>query len=284
MITWGYSLAGLVVGTAVGATGVGGGSLMTPILILFYGVSPAMAVGTDLLYASISKSFGTWLHNRNQSVDWRIVGWMALGSLPASLLTLVMLEHIGNPKTLDHLIKIVLSCAIVATATFTLIQDQVMVFARRRNGNGGVHRPVDPRYQRTLTVLSGLLIGSMVTISSVGAGAIGMMLLMMMYPRHEPISLVGSDLAHAVLITAIAGIGHARLGTVDYSMLLFLLVGAIPGIWVGSQVGFRLDARALKRVIAVLLIVVGGMTLAKAMQVPVATVEAAQQNPTSVAR
>src|SRR5690348_7999605 len=114
-----YSLAGLVVGTAVGATGVGGGSLMTPILILFYGVSPSLAVGTDLLYASASKSFGTWLHNKNQTVDWRIVGWMALGSVPASLLTLMLLSHIGNSKQLDYLIKVVLSTAIIATATFT---------------------------------------------------------------------------------------------------------------------------------------------------------------------
>lgn len=275
-----YSLAGLVVGTAVGATGVGGGSLMTPILILFYGVSPSMAVGTDLLYASASKSFGTWLHNRNQSVDWRIVGWQALGSVPASLLTLLLLSHMGGTKQLDSIIKIVLSSAIILTATFTLLQDRVMVFARHRNG-GALKQPLpkDPKYQRTLTLLSGILIGSVVTISSVGAGAIGMMLLMMLYPRHESISLVGSDIAHAVIITLIAGIGHAKMGSVDYAMLGSLLIGGLPGIWIGSQIGFRTPSRNLKQVVAMMLIVVGGMTLSKALQAkpaPIANAVAAQ--------
>jgi uncharacterized membrane protein YfcA len=261
----GYSVAGLVVGSAVGATGVGGGSLMTPILILFYGVSPALAVGTDLIYASTSKSFGTWLHNRNQTVDWRIVGWQALGSVPASLLTLLFISHLGDPKKLDHLIKIVLSVAILMTATFTLVQHRVMVFI---NGHGKTAVPSEvrePKYQRLLTMLAGMLIGSIVTISSVGAGAIGMMLLLLLYPKHEPISIVGSDLAHAVLITAIAGAGHAKLGSVDYTLLGSLLVGAIPGIWLGSRVGFRLKAQVLKSAISVLLLVVGGMTLYKAI-------------------
>jgi uncharacterized membrane protein YfcA len=242
-------------------------------------------VGTDLLYASASKSFGTWLHNKNQSVDWRIVGWQALGSVPASLLTLVLIQHFGSPKAMDQLIKVVLSSAIILTATFTLLQDRVMVFARPRNGNvrpAGLPLPKEPRHQRLLTVLSGILIGSIVSISSVGAGAIGMMLLMMMYPRHEPVQLVGSDLAHAVIITLIAGLGHARMGTVDYALLVALLAGGLPGIWIGSHVGFRLPPRRLKQAVAMLLIVVGGMTLTKALHagVPVAdalagTVEAA---------
>ncbi len=243
---------------------------MTPILILFYGISPSLAVGTDLLYASISKSFGTWLHNRNQSVDWRIVGWQALGSVPAALLTLLFISHMSDIKQLDHLIKLVLSSAILATATFTLIQDRVMVFINGNgNGNGKKSEPIEarePKYQRLLTLLSGVLIGSIVTISSVGAGAIGMMLLLLLYPKHEPISIVGSDLAHAVLITAIAGAGHARLGSVDYTLLASLLVGAIPGIWLGSRIGFRLKARVLKRTISILLLIVGGMTLYKALQ------------------
>lgn len=284
-IGFGYSLAGLVVGTAVGATGVGGGSLMTPILILFYGISPSLAVGTDLIYASISKSFGTFLHNRNQSVDWKIVGWQALGSVPAALLTLLLISRYFDVKTLDHLIKIVLSIAIITTALFTLVQDRVMVFARQRGRIRSV--PREPKFQRTLTVLAGILIGSIVTISSVGAGAIGMMLLLLLYPKHEPVKIVGSDLAHAVLITAIAGVGHARLGSVDYSLLFYLLVGALPGIYLGSRIGFKLEPQVLKRAIAMLLIVVGGMSLYKAMSfhpslVPVA--EAAQPNASSLAR
>lgn len=259
---FGFSIAGLVVGIAVGATGVGGGSLMTPILILFYGVSPAFAVGTDLLYASISKSFGVLLHKRNGSLDWSIVGWLSFGSLPATFLTLLFLHNYEKGPQLDHLIKLILSIAIITTAGFTLLQDYVLGFLRNHR-HYSVLRKLREQNQRSLTVISGVLIGSLVTISSVGAGVIGMMLLLLIYPRHSPIKLVGSDLAHAVLITAIAGAGHASLGTVDYSMLGYLLVGAIPGIWIGTQLGFSLPEKPLKRVIAGFMIFIGGTMLAK---------------------
>jgi uncharacterized protein len=262
----GFSFAGLLVGLAVGATGVGGGSLMTPVLILFYGVSPALAVGTDLLYASLSKSFGVVLYRNHGSVDWRIVGWQALGSVPASLLTLWWLHRIGNTAALDHLIKLVLAVAIVVTATFTLFQSRITAWVRPLMLRAQTSEPpaIGPRLQRSLTLLAGILIGTVVTISSVGAGAIGMMLLLLLYPRHQPVKLVGSDLAHAVLITAIAGVGHAQFGGVDYHLLVWLLVGALPGIWLGSRIGFRLDGTALKRAVAGLLLVVGTMSLAKA--------------------
>lgn len=273
---WGFSIAGLVVGTAVGATGVGGGSLMTPILIMFYGISPALAVGTDLLYASISKSFGVWLHGKNGSVDWRIVGWLSAGSVPATLLTLVLIDGMGHTAELDRLIKLTLSGAIIVTALFTLFQDLI----RSRLRLDRVRGELTPRLQHGLTLLSGLVIGTVVTISSVGAGAIGMMLLLLLYPKHAPVRIVGSDLAHAVLITAIAGIGHARQGSVDYSMLLWLLLGALPGIWAGSRVGFRLEPRRLKQAIAGILIVVGCMTLTKALH----GAPKPQQNASSAAR
>lgn len=266
----GYSLAGLLVGVAVGATGVGGGSLMTPVLILFYGISPTLAVGTDLLYASLSKSFGVLLYRNHGSVDWRIVGWQALGSVPASLLTLLWLQHQADVAALDRLIKLTLSVAIIVTATFTLFQGAIAARLRpaSRLAQSGEHPDIDARLQRLLTVAAGALIGSVVTISSVGAGVIGMMLLLLLYPKHPPVKIVGSDLAHAVLITAIAGLGHARLGSVNYSLLGWLLLGALPGIWLGSRVGFRLDGAALKRAVACLLLVVGSMTLYKAVQSP----------------
>ena len=273
----GFSLAGLFVGAAVGATGVGGGSLMTPILIVFYGISPAMAVGTDLLYASLSKAFGVTLHGKNGSVDWAIVAWLSAGSVPATLVTLYLLDGVGHTAGLDRLIKLTLSGAIIVTALFTLFQG--IINSRLRLDR--VSRELKPNLQRGLTLAAGLLIGCVVTISSVGAGAIGMMLLLLLYPKHAPIRIVGSDLAHAVLITAIAGIGHARLGSVDYSMLLWLLVGALPGIWIGSRVGFRLDPKTLKRAIAGILIVVGCMTLAKALEVGSPR---AQQNAVTLAR
>lgn len=259
----GFALAGLVVGTAVGATGVGGGSLMTPILILFYGISPAVAVGTDLLYASISKAFGVLLHGRNGTLDWKIVGWLSLGSLPAALLTLLFLRQHGADESLDRMIKLVLAAAIIVTATFSLFQDWI---SRRMQGEHSVFLQwVHGAGQRPLTVACGVLIGALVTISSVGAGVIGMMLLLLIYPRHSPIQLVGSDLAHAVLITGIAGLGHASIGTVDYRMLGFLLIGALPGIWIGSRIGFRLSDRMLKRVIASLLVFIGFTMAAKTL-------------------
>ena len=261
----GFSLAGLVVGTAVGATGVGGGSLMTPILILFYGISPAVAVGTDLLYASISKSYGVLLHGRNKTLNWNIVFWMALGSVPASFATLAYIHSIGVSAELDRLIKLTLAVAVITTATFTLFQQPLLRWVNRLRAGDGEPRDISRRTQITLTVISGVLVGSVVTISSVGAGVIGMMLLLWIYPRHTPISLVGSDLAHAVLITGIAGLGHAQLGTVNYSMLGWLLLGALPGIWIGSRIGFRLEALQLKRVISVILLIAGGMTMAKAL-------------------
>ncbi len=258
-----FSLAGLVVGTAVGATGVGGGSLMTPILILFYGISPAVAVGTDLLYASVSKAFGVVLHGRRGTVDWAIVGWLSAGSVPAALITLLFLRHQAAGAGLDQLIKLTLAGAIILTATFTLLQEPMLKLIKKGKPPGGPGFLV--RHQRLLTVVCGILIGALVTISSVGAGVIGMMLLLILYPAHAPIRLVGSDLAHAVLITGIAGLGHAGLGTVNYSMLGFLLLGALPGIWIGTRIAFRLDDKGLKRTISALLIFIGCTMAAKAI-------------------
>jgi len=260
---FGYSLAGLVVGIAVGATGVGGGSLMTPILILFYGISPKLAVGTDLLYASISKSWGVALHQRNGSMGWNIVGWLALGSVPAALAMLAFIGSQGSNAELDRWIKLTLAIAVITTATITLFQAPILKLLKPFSNHGG--RGFLARHQKLGTVLSGVLIGAVVTLSSVGAGVIGMLLLMALYPKEEPLKLVGADLAHAVLITGLAGLGHARLGTVDYALLGWLLLGAIPGIWIGSRLSFRMDAKTLKRAIAVMLIVAGGMTLAKAL-------------------
>jgi uncharacterized membrane protein YfcA len=258
----GFILAGIVVGTAVGATGVGGGSLMTPILILFCGIKPAIAVGTDLLYASLSKAFGVTLHGRNGSVDWPLVAWLSAGSLPATAVTLVVLRGLETGPQLDHLIQMVLAIAIIVTATFTLLQEPIGRLLAR--GGFTLRDDMLLRIQRPLTVLAGLLIGTLVTISSVGAGVIGMMILLLLYPRHPPLTLVGSDLAHAVLITGIAGLGHAGIGSVDYRMLVLLLIGALPGIWLGTRIGFRLSPRLLKRLVAGFLVFIGVTMAAKA--------------------
>lgn len=258
-----FSLAGLVVGIAVGATGVGGGSLMTPILILGFGIAPAVAVGTDLLYACISKAFAVVLHRKNGSVDWRIVGWLSLGSVPSALITLFMIRHFGTGAHLDQVIKLTLSVAIVLTATGTLFRAHLIQFAKHERF--AWLRQLHERGQHIFTIVSGVMIGALVTISSVGAGVIGMMLLLMIYPRHPAIKLVGSDLAHAVIITGIAGLGHAGLGTVNYAMLGYLLIGAIPGIWIGTRIAFRLPDAKLRPAIAGLLLIIGAGMLTKAL-------------------
>jgi uncharacterized membrane protein YfcA len=257
----GYSVAGLVVGIAVGATGVGGGSLMTPILILVFGISPALAVGTDLLYASISKAFAVVLHGKNGSVDWMIVANLALGSVPAALLAVFMIRTFGPGEGLDQLIKVTLSLAIIVTASATLFRRHLM---------GLMQHPqliwvlsLQQRDKRAAVAIAGAGIGALVAISSVGAGVIGMMILLVLYPRRPTIQLVGSDLAHAVIITGIAGLGHASMGTVDYGMLGYLLLGALPGIYIGTRVGFRLQEAHLRTVIAGLLLFIGAGMLIK---------------------
>lgn len=257
-----FVMSGLVVGTAVGATGVGGGSLMTPLLILVYGVNPAVAVGTDLMYASISKSFGVLLHGRNGTVDWKLVWRMALGSVPACLLALLFLHSLKPGPGTDRVIKATLALAIVTTSLFALVRGRLKKTTRQ--GRMTQIAASIERNQRPLTIAAGAVIGALVTLSSVGAGALGMVVLLLLYPRQEPIKLVGSDLAHAVLITAIAGLGHASMGTVDYKMLVWLLTGALPGIWLGTRISFNLPAEPLKRVIAGLLVFVGGTMAAKA--------------------
>ena len=258
-----FSFAGLLVGIAVGATGVGGGSLMTPILILFLGVAPATAVGTDLLYASISKGFGVFLHGKNGSVDWKIVRNLAYGSVPAALITLVIIHNFVDPGALDKYIKVTLGVAVTTTALFSLLQERLFAIARTEQFS--FLRVAHRAGQKPLTIFAGVLIGSLVTISSVGAGVIGMMFLLILYPGRGVISLVGTDLAHAVLITTIAGIGHIGLGTVDYRMLGYLLIGAIPGIYIGTRLGFRLPNKVLKKLISGFLVFIGVTMLLKAL-------------------
>lgn len=257
----GFALAGLVVGTAVGATGVGGGSLMTPILILGFGISPTIAVGTDLLYASVSKAFAVGLHGENGTVDWKIVGWLSVGSVPAALLTLLFIR--GYTGDLDALIKVTLSVAIILTAAATIFRKNIIAVAKQERFR--FLRTLHRKGKRAFTVGGGVAIGALVTISSVGAGVIGMMMLLVLYPRHPAIKLVGSDLAHAVIITGIAGLGHAGLGTVNYVMLGYMLLGALPGIYIGTRLSFRLPDAKLRPVIAGMLLFIGVGMLGRAI-------------------
>lgn len=250
-----YTLSGFLVGLIVGVTGVGGGSLMTPLLVLLFGVSPATAVGTDLLYASLTKTLGGWVHGRRGTVDWKIVGLLSLGSLPAAVITIALLKYLVlDKKTLSSLVAGMLSVALILTAAALLLKGRIRKLAQRQDGTVfELHH----RHLPAATIITGALVGILVTISSVGAGALGMVVLLFLYPRHAPVKLVGTDIAHAVPLTAIAGMGHLVLGTVDLVLLGSLLLGSLPGIYIGSHLSARMPEAVLRPVLAAMLLVIG---------------------------
>ncbi len=198
-----YAFSGFAVGMLVGLTGVGGGSLMTPLLVLLFGVHPATAVGTDQLYAACTKTVGTLVHGAKSTIEWRVVGWLASGSLPAAAVTLYGLVRLGAPSdSVSRLITVVLGIALLATALSLIFRGSI-----RRWAVGGEHRAA-PRRAAALTVLTGVVLGAVVSVSSVGAGAIGVTVLILLYPHLPVVRIVGSDIAHAVPLTLIAGAGH----------------------------------------------------------------------------
>jgi uncharacterized protein len=246
-----YTLSGFAVGLLVGLTGVGGGSLMTPLLILLFGVNPAVAVGTDLLYAAVTKSAGSVVHGLNRTVDWRVVRRLAAGSVPMTIVTIAALSYldIKGPVT-QQLIGSVLSFALFLTAA-TLVFRKAMV-ARYAAGLA------DLPEQRTalLTVLVGGALGVLVSISSVGAGAIGVTALVLLYPKLPTARIVGSDIAHAVPLTLVAGMGHWFLGSTDWQIFAALILGSVPGILIGSYAAARVPETTLRVVLAVTLVAV----------------------------
>jgi hypothetical protein len=252
---WLYTVSGFLVGLIVGVTGVGGGSLMTPLLVLFFGVSPATAVGTDLLYASITKSLGGWVHSRNGTVDWKIVGLLSLGSLPAALLTVALLKYLAlDAKTLKGLVTSVLSVALLLTATALLLKDWIRKLAQREDGT--VYE-LHHRHLPAATIITGAIVGSLVTISSIGAGVLGTVALLFLYPRLSAVKVVGTDIAHAVPLTAVAGLGHLALGTVDLVLLGSLLLGSLPGIYIGSHLSAKVPEKILRPILATMLLIIG---------------------------
>lgn len=254
-----YTLAGFSVGAIVGLTGVGGGSLMTPLLVLLFGFHPSVAVGTDLLYASVTKAGGTVAHKLRGTVDWSISGALAAGSLPAALLTLFALHHFlpGGIGAAANVISVALGVALILTSLALVFRHRLQRLSLSRQG-------AEPGAIRTrvLTVLTGAVLGVLVSISSVGAGALGVTALFFLYPRLPTAKIVGSDIAHAVPLTLVAGIGHWWLGSVDWALLASLLVGSLPGIWLGSQLSARLPEKFLRSALALMLVLVGTKLIA----------------------
>lgn len=248
-----YSASGFVVGMLVGMTGVGGGSLMTPILILLFGIHPATAVGTDLLYASITKTGGTLAHGLGRTIDWRVVRRLAAGSVPMTALTLFVLSRLDlSTSGVQTMITTVLSIALFSTAAALIFRKKILSFYGSHVGE------LDPRRTAQVTVAMGAVLGMLVSISSVGAGAIGVTGLILLYPRMSTARIVGSDIAHAVPLTFVAGVGHWIMGSIDWHLMGSLLIGSLPGILLGSYVAGRVPDSVLRAVLAAVLVIVAG--------------------------
>jgi uncharacterized membrane protein YfcA len=246
-----YTISGFAVGLLVGLTGVGGGSLMTPLLILLFGMHPAAAVGTDLLYAAATKSAGSVVHGFNRTVDWRVVRRLAAGSVPMTIVSISVLSYldINGPGT-RQLIGWVLALALLLTAVTLIFRNRIV--ARYAPIMGAL----PPTRIAVLTVIVGGVLGVLVSISSVGAGAIGVTALVLLYPTLPTARIVGSDIVHAVPLTLVAGVGHWFLGSVDWQVFTALILGSVPGILIGSYAASRFPETALRVVLALTLLAV----------------------------
>ena len=257
-----FVFAGFAVGLIVGLTGVGGGSLMTPLLIFFFGVKPHLAIGTDLLFAAFTKLGGTVSLARARIVDWNIVGLTAAGSIPASLATLYALHLLGPASPAAHAVMTTtLGVALLLTAAATLYKAVYGKEAPREIALSDLAAATRPRHW-ALPVLFGAVIGALVTITSVGAGAIGVIVLMLLYPALPLPRIVAADIAHAVPLTLVAGLGHASIGSVEWALLAKLLLGSLPGIWIGSQLMRKTPERLIRSLLSLLLAYAGTKLIA----------------------
>lgn len=242
-----YIVAGAAVGLAVGITGVGGGSLMTPLLLLF-GFPPHIAVGTDLMYAGIAKSTGVVMHAKRGNVNWKIVFAMASGSIPASLATVWALSQFHKPDHYQEILTGTLGVMLIATAIVILFRNKLI-----KTLNVNIKEDQGTR----IIFVSGLILGVFVTLTSVGAGALGTAIMMILFPIMRAKNIVGTDLAHAVPLTLVAGTGHLFLGNVDYTLLAALLIGSIPTIYIGTRIASHVPNHILQPVLATALLAFG---------------------------
>ena len=252
---FGYSFAGLLVGFVIGLTGIGGGALMTPILIVGFGVPLIVAVSTDLLYAAFTKAGGIFNYAKKQLVEWRVAGLLLLGSLPSSLMTLILLSKVDSLSTLESAINLTLGISLLLTSIAVFFRERIRRFSDKQSDTGIARSLV--QFRPILTILCGLFLGGLVTLSSVGAGALGTAMLILLYPRFSMGTIVGTDLVHAVVLTAFSGFGHMQMGTVDLELLIYLLVGSLPGVWLGSRVGASLSPQLMQPIIGSLLMAIG---------------------------
>lgn len=258
-----FILAGMLVGFCVGVTGVGGGSLMTPILIGLFKIEPHVAIGTDLLYAAISKFCGSLVHAKKFNIVWSIVIWLAIGSIPAALATTWVLEHYLSQSThYKAVLTMSLGFMLTITGLSIIFRPQIEKFFSRYRQQDNIELSDEDRQRigkekRVYIVIMGVILGVFVTLSSVGAGAFGIMALIIMFPNLPMIRIIGSDVVHAVLLTLVAGLGHMTAGNVDFTLLMWLLVGSIPAIIVGTLLSSRMPEKLIRHILGITLFALG---------------------------
>ncbi|MDB0179772.1 hypothetical protein CTY72_14700 [Acinetobacter baumannii] len=256
-----FILAGMLVGFCVGITGVGGGSLMTPILIGLFRIEPHIAIGTDLLYAAISKFCGSMVHAKKLNIVWPIVLWLAVGSIPASFGTAWVLEHYLSQSThYKAVLTMVLGFMLTLTGVSIIFRTRIEKFFnkfRNKENTQTENEQLALQNKRTYIVIMGIILGVFVTLSSVGAGAFGIMALVIMFPNLPMIRIIGSDVVHAVLLTLVAGLGHMSAGNVDFVLLMWLLVGSIPAIIIGTLISSRMPERLIRKILGITLFALG---------------------------
>ncbi|HGW4124627.1 TPA: sulfite exporter TauE/SafE family protein [Acinetobacter baumannii] len=256
-----FILAGMLVGFCVGITGVGGGSLMTPILIGLFRIEPHIAIGTDLLYAAISKFSGSMVHAKKLNIVWPIVLWLAVGSIPASFGTAWVLEHYLSQSThYKAVLTMVLGFMLTLTGVSIIFRTRIEKFFnkfRNKENTQTENEQLAVQNKRTYIVIMGIILGVFVTLSSVGAGAFGIMALVIMFPNLPMIRIIGSDVVHAVLLTLVAGLGHMSAGNVDFVLLMWLLVGSIPAIIIGTLISSRMPERLIRKILGITLFALG---------------------------
>ena len=248
---WIAIASGFGVGAIVGMTGVGGGSLMTPLLMGVFKLNPAVAIGTDLWFAALTKTGGAWAHHRHNHVDYRITGLMLAGSIPAAIATIAAMHLTGITKAWASALTFSLGIALLLTAVVVAYKQAWQAVGLR------LERWLPESRKPALTVICGLILGVLVSLSSIGAGAVGATMILLLYPRLPAHRLVGTDIAHAVPLTLVAGIGHATLGNVNWELLAALLIGSLPGIWLGAQLTKAMPEKLVRALLCVSLVTAG---------------------------
>lgn len=249
---WGVTLAGLGVGFVVGLTGMGGGALMTPILVLFFGVEPLTAVSSDLVASLIMKPFGASVHARRGTVNMELVRWLVIGSVPSAFAGVFVIQAIGGDDVQND-IKIFLGAALLLAAVSMIIRTQIQ---RRRS----TATPVDGaqhmiNVRKVPTVLIGVFGGFIVGMTSVGSGSLMIVMLLLLYPTLSAAQLVGTDLVQAIPLVGAAALGHVFFGDFELGLTTALLVGAIPGVYLGARVSSRAPDRIIRPVLVVVLVI-----------------------------